>query len=125
VKTINAIMALLFLLSAALQINDPDPLAWILVYSAAAMICVLFHLSRLDWRTATAIALVAALWLGFIFPQMIENLGESSLAEILDFSHMKTLGTELIREVGGLLIVIAWMTALASKAYRNVRQDVF
>ena len=35
----NGIMAAMFLLSAVLQYNDPDPLRWIALYAAAALAC--------------------------------------------------------------------------------------
>jgi hypothetical protein len=35
----NWIMLALFAFSAVLQLNDPDPIAWVAVYAAAAAVC--------------------------------------------------------------------------------------
>jgi hypothetical protein len=40
-KFVNLLLALMFLVFAFLQINDPDPIAWILIYGAMAAVCIL------------------------------------------------------------------------------------
>ena len=45
---INAVVSLLFVVSAVLQLNDPDPLAWVLIYLGAALACWLPRL-RSAW----------------------------------------------------------------------------
>lgn len=39
-KVINVFFALLFILSAALQYNDPDPYVWMPIYLAGAYLCI-------------------------------------------------------------------------------------
>lgn len=39
-KIFNIVMAVLFVLFAALQYNDPDPLLWIAIYLFAAFLCL-------------------------------------------------------------------------------------
>ena len=112
-KVTNSIMAFLFMLSVAVQFNDPDPLVWVLVYAAAAIACVLYAFQRLNWLVPAVIALVSSLWAVYLFPEMIGNINDSSLSDIFNFFNMKTLGTELIREIGGLLIIVVWMIVLA------------
>ena len=46
-KFINGFLGLLFLVIAAVQINDPDPVLWVLVYLFTAMICLQGILGRL------------------------------------------------------------------------------
>ena len=41
-KLVWYLLAAVFLLSAALQFNDPDPLYWSVAYSAAALACARF-----------------------------------------------------------------------------------
>jgi len=118
-KTANAIMAFLFMLSVAVQFNDPDPIAWVLVYGAAVLACIFFYFHRLNWAAPTAIGLIALLWACYLFPEMLNNMNDSSLSEIFNFFNMKTLGTELIREIGGLLIIVAWMAVLTRINYRK------
>lgn len=40
-KAFKILFGLLFLVSAVLQYNDPDPFRWILVYGLAAAVCLL------------------------------------------------------------------------------------
>ncbi len=41
VKILNAFFAAVFLLSAYMQYNDPDPIAWIAIYGYGALVCTL------------------------------------------------------------------------------------
>lgn len=49
---LNLIVAAFFFLCAIVQYNDPDPLLWMMVYTVAALACVLFHLKRLPLAAA-------------------------------------------------------------------------
>jgi hypothetical protein len=40
-KIVNLVLAVMFLVFAFVQINDPDPFHWILIYGAMAVICVM------------------------------------------------------------------------------------
>ena len=40
-KALNIILCILFVLSAGLQYNDPDPLLWIVIYLYTAVFCLL------------------------------------------------------------------------------------
>lgn len=40
-KAVNLLLAVMFLVFAFLQLNDPDPLIWILVYGSMAVVCVM------------------------------------------------------------------------------------
>lgn len=58
-------MAMLFLFSAVLQLNDPDPAAWILLYASAAALAMLAAAGRQPgWRrpVALALAISALVW---------------------------------------------------------------
>ena len=59
---INGAVAAVFLLSAALQFNDPDPGGWIAIYVAAAAACLVAPRARLGWWLAVAVAVVALPW---------------------------------------------------------------
>ncbi|MFT5681275.1 MAG: hypothetical protein ACI8RZ_002181 [Myxococcota bacterium] len=105
-RFVHASFALLFVLGALVQLNDPDPVGWVAIYLAAAAIAV--------WRRLGLCLLVggiALLW--------AVNIGEAGLgpfdAEALfGDSAMKTEAVERWREVLGLLIITAY--ALASAA---------
>ncbi len=40
-RVINSLLAMMFLVFASLQINDPDPVIWILIYGTMAVVCVM------------------------------------------------------------------------------------
>ncbi len=69
------VFALVFAAFAALQWNDPDPLTWISLYGAAALLCLLACRGRL--RRIPAGVSVAAYVLGaaWIWPAHFEGLG--------------------------------------------------
>jgi len=46
-KLFATIFALLCFASAYLQLNDPDPILWICIYIAAALVAILFVLNKL------------------------------------------------------------------------------
>ena len=39
-KILNLVLAILFVVFAFLQINDPDPVLWILIYGGMAVMCI-------------------------------------------------------------------------------------
>ena len=45
-KVLNLLLAALFLLFAFVQINDPDPALWILIYGLMAVACILAAFGR-------------------------------------------------------------------------------
>lgn len=111
----SILFAVLFLLSAALQYNDPDPVRWAAVYLAAAIVCVLRSIAnRRAWMAATVVAIVCLVWALILLPSVV---GQVSLGDL--FEEMEPNGgpIESGRELGGLLIIGAWMTVLAFERF--------
>ena len=102
-------MALLFGLSAAVQFNDPDPLAWVAVYGAAALAGALFAAGRRMAPLAAIVALAAAGWAAMLAGRVV---GEVPLADVFTSMRMGSRGIEEARELGGLVIVAVWMIVL-------------
>jgi len=105
----NVFFIVVYLLSAAVQYNDPDALAWIALYLAAAA-CTGMSLDAIlpptVARILAAIALLCALWL------IPEFYGKVSTPELLDALTMRTQHVEVAREAGGALLVAVWMCVL-------------
>lgn len=108
-KTLALTFAVLFVLFAAVQYNDPDPQVWIPIYAFAAMACVMAYAGLGRPWFFTLIALVyagAAIWQ---WPPAFEGF-------LLDEMGMKTVNIELAREAGGLaicavaMLTMAWLT---------------
>ena len=111
-----ALMCGVFILSAAVQWNDPDPWRWIPLYSLAAVLAGLAAAGRLPLRpNAAALVLFTVLFV----------LAAPSLfaARRGAFTHwkMQSAGDEEAREAGGLALCALWsavQTALARRARR-------
>ena len=110
-KITGYFMVSLFLLAAALQFNDPDPIGWAIVYGATSCITALFLLQRINWyvtATASVLAAVASIFIG------VDAMQEAGLiASSLDSWRMQNMAVEKAREAGGLLIVALWMFVMS------------
>lgn len=101
-RIVSALFVGLFLLSAAVQYNDPDPWIWIAGYLYPATLSFLAVLGRVRfcfWPAAAGVIIYSALAI-WIFPGWISEW----------------FGSEEFREAGGLLIAVGWMIVLAWRA---------
>jgi Transmembrane family 220, helix len=107
-KIINFIFAIIFILFAFVQINDPDPVLWIVIYGNMAVLCVLamFRMRFAYWLLATmvlysiyAALLVSAAW------EWLKSPDRSLLFD--DLAKMQYPYIEETREFLGLIICIA------------------
>ncbi len=110
----NRIMAVLFLISAIIQFNDPDPLRWAAIYGAAAFACLAAGRFRLSWPLPAAVGLVALAWTVWLSP----ILADLKLGDLTRTMHAGTPSIELGREFLGLLIVLGWMLFLLAMSLR-------
>lgn len=106
----NGIMLLMFLFSAAVQFNDPDPLRWIGIYGAAAAVCGLEIRRRAPIWAPGALALIALVWAGSLYSRAQHVPITSMFAEW----EMRDLRIEQAREMYGLMIVAVWMIVIVS-----------
>jgi hypothetical protein len=112
-KVADAVMLTAFTFSVAVQVNDPDPLAWIVIYGSAAVACVLTLLGRANWAFPAIVALLAGGWAARIAPRVV---GVVPFADMLGAFEMESASIEESREMYGLLIVAAWMAVLSWRA---------
>lgn len=108
----NILFFIAFLLSAAVQYNDPDPLAWMAIYLAAAGMCIAEFANRQPrWLPGLLVA-VTLVWIISLLPNII---GKVSWAEVLESISMKSQAVEEAREIGGLSIVLTWALCLLTR----------
>ena len=117
-KAANRLMAILFLIAVAVQYNDPDPIQWMAMYGLAAFACLLALAGRLPRLLPLLVGLVAIAWAATLAPGVI---GQVRLSELFESYAMKSAPVEEAREMGGLLIVTAWMAVLAIVGARQAR----
>jgi hypothetical protein len=98
-----AVMTLLFLVSAAVQWNDPDPAYWIAIYGVAAILAARAAQGQLPLVPNAAALLVFAVLALRAFPHLLAAREDA-------FTHWPMHGErdELAREAGGLLLCAAW-----------------
>ena len=112
IKIFNIILLACFILSAAVQFNDPDPLSWILMYGTAAFACILFAAGRLPLWLPALIGSVALAWIIYLLPGAIRSPEPVSGQAVFSTVEMINERVEVIREIGGLLITGTWMIVL-------------
>ena len=104
-RSANWVFLLLFILAAAVQYNDPDPIGWMAIYAAAAVACALALRARLPRLYAALVALVAYAWAATLALRVVGK------------QHLWY--AEEGREMMGLLLVAIWMTVLAARTPRR------
>jgi hypothetical protein len=111
-RTANAFMAMLFVLATVVQYNDPDPLRWMALYGAAAVLSA-WSAARpravSSWAPAL-LGLVALTWGALLG---LGVAGQVRFADLFRSWHMEQERVEEAREAIGLFIVAAWMAVLA------------
>ena len=103
------IFGLLFVLGAVVQYNDPDPLGWALMYTAAAATSFAAPWGRLPRAVPMVVAVVALAWAATLAPRVFQH-GE--FASMFGGWEMANTGVEESREFWGLVIIAGWMAAL-------------
>lgn len=106
-KVLNLFLAAIFLLFAFVQINDPDPVLWILIYGLMAVACILAAFGRYHpW--GISVLLILYLAYGFFYiPGVVEWLGSEDKSMLFDdIAKMQYPYIEESREFLGLLICI-------------------
>ena len=115
----NYFMLLVFLLCVVVQYNDPDSLIWMTMYGLAAINCILSIRNEIHLSISIFLGLLGIVWALTLLPDVISNY----LATDNMFTwQMNGLGVEEIREFGGLLIIILWMSILTLSNYLSQKQ---
>jgi hypothetical protein len=90
-KVFASVAGLLFIYSAVVQLNDPDPVRWFALYGSAAVASLASLLVPVPRAIFAGIALVASLWAATLAPSVL--------------SAASFTGNEEERELGGLTLV--------------------
>lgn len=106
-RVLNLVLAALFLLFAFVQINDPDPVLWILIYGIMAVACVLAAFRYYYPRILAAILTAYAAYSFVFLSGMIEWLRSNDRSLLFDdLAKMQHPYIEEAREFLGLLVCI-------------------
>jgi hypothetical protein len=106
----HSLFLITFLLSAAVQFNDPDALPWVAIYLTAATLCVAQLRRRLPRWPPLFLLIICLIWIFSLLPNIV---GQVSLPEVIESISMKTKAVEEAREIGGLALVALWAAVTA------------
>ena len=115
----NGTMLLMFLFSAAVQLNDPDPLVWMGIYGAAAVVCGLEIRRRAPFWAPVAVAVIALAWAGSLY----YSANDVPVSSLFAQWEMRDLQIEEAREMYGLTIVAIWMIVIVGVGLARARRS--
>ena len=110
----DILFLLMFTFSVVVQVNDPDPVPWMLMYGAAAVACLLSLTGKLRWQFAVATGIIALAWAASIAPRVI---GQVPFMDMFAEFEMKDIGVEESREMYGLILIGGWMAVIGHRTF--------
>jgi len=105
------IFGLLFLLGAAVQYNDPDPLSWVSVYLAASIASFVHAVGGLPRAVPAVVGVCALAWAATLAPDV---LSRGEFINMFGAWEMANTGVEEAREFWGLIVIAGWMAVLTA-----------
>ena len=110
-KVLNLILAVMFLVFAFVQINDPDPVLWILIYGLMAVSCILAAFEYYYPKVLLALLVAYAAYSVVFVSGVLDWLKSDDKAMLFDdIAKMQYPYIEESREFLGLLLCILVLT---------------
>jgi len=107
-KFLHIFLALMFMGFASLQLNDPDPALWILIYGSMSVVCVMAIFEYYIPKLMIALAAGFLVYCVILWPGVAEWLQQENKSVLFDdVMKMDHLYIEESREFLGLLICLA------------------
>lgn len=96
---------------ASLQINDPDPVVWILIYGFMSVVCVMAIFEFYSRKLMIGLAVVFFVYCFFLWPGVAEWMRQEDKGVLFDdVMKMEYPYIEESREFLGLIICLAVLT---------------
>ena len=106
-RIVNALLAILFMIFAFLQVNDPDPFLWIVIYGAMALVCVLAIFEVYFKKLLLALGIAFIAYCVILFPGVMEWLAQEDKSALFsETMKMEYPYIEESREFLGLVICL-------------------
>lgn len=119
-RIVSFILAVMFLAFAFVQVNDPDPLLWILIYGIMAVTCVL---AAFNFYSRKFLIVLSVLYFayGFVYLKgVMEWLRTDNKAALFDdITKMQHPYIEETREFLGLMICIIVLVVYIFRSSRK------
>lgn len=115
-KIISGIIALLFILFAAFQYNDPDSFSWMFLYGYVALMAVMAVFGKYNYALLVPGIAIFALYFVYLLPSVFEWItSDDSLITGMSPDRMYV---ERSREAFGLLMGIAGLAFIFINRHR-------
>lgn len=110
----------MFLAFAALQVNDPDPVLWILIYGVMAVVSVMAIFEYYNRKLMIGLAIVYGIYMVILFPGVAEWLQQDDKSVLFDdVMKMEYPYIEESREFLGLLICQLVLAVCFFRSFRG------
>lgn len=119
-KVVNFLLAVIFLLFAFVQLNDPDPLIWILIYGAMAVVCIMAMFAYYPMKFLVTLLVAYIAYSLFYLGGVSDWLKSENKSELFDeVAKMEHLYIEESREFLGLMICVVVLVIYVIMARRR------
>ena len=106
-RIVNFLLAIMFLVFAFVQVNDPDPVIWILIYGIMAVFSIMAIFEFYPKKFLIAVLVLYVLYSFVYIPGVAEWLRQGNKAALFDnVAKMENLYIEESREYLGLFICV-------------------
>ncbi len=119
-KFFHLLLALMFAGFAYLNLNDPDPIKWVLAYGAVAVLFAFAAFGRADRRIVGALAVSLFVWMCTMTSGMVDWF-QQGMPSITGEMHVTEPHIEVVREFLGLLIAVVALVGLYFTTSRSAR----
>ena len=117
-RVFSFISLILGLICAFIQINDPDPYLWIVIYFQLVVLAILHLQNRKPvWFAALITVLFAIGFLMFV-PYIIRWI-QDGMPSVVETMKAESQYIELVREGGGMLICLIFAVVFLNNWYRE------
>lgn len=107
-RIVNFILAVMFLTFAFVQVNDPDPVIWILIYGAMAVLSIMAIFEFYPKKFLIGLLVLYGIYSLVYIPGVLEWLKQDNKALLFDdIAKMQHPYIEESREFLGLIICIS------------------
>jgi hypothetical protein len=124
-KIFNIIFCVIFLISAGLQYNDPDPYLWVPIYMYGVIYCWLAFKGRYHpkaYLIGSAVLLVYAVYEFFSTDGVLDWMNKHNAEDIAGTMKAEKPWIESTREFFGLLMLIGVMMINYVVSRRKIRK---
>ena len=106
-KFVHGLLAIMFMGFASLQLNDPDPVLWILIYGSMSVICVMAIFEFYIKKLMAILAIAFLVYCVFLWPGVAEWFSQENKSVLFDdVMKMEYPYIEESREFLGLIICL-------------------